>query len=111
MRRLLALLALSLLSGPAIMQPAAAADARSFSCPSEARGVVTHTGQTEWYATNQSSEVQSARIGVVGESVKMICIYRMFGGEYWIHRDLESGYGRCTVTRNGLDFSFYCLRG
>ena len=111
MRHVFALFALSLLCGPLASQPARAADARSFQCPPQARSVVTHTGQPEWYATNQSSEVQTARIGVIGGTVKLICVYEMFGGEYWIHRDMESGYGNCRVMRNALDYSFYCLRG
>ena len=112
MRRLLALAAFSAVALAASILPTAAADARFIRCPSEASSMVTHNGESEWFATNQSSRVVSARVEQVGGQPALACIYRMFGGDYWIYRRPDPGYTRCTI-QNAFPGTqtFYCLRG
>jgi hypothetical protein len=76
------------------------------SCPTEARGVVTHNGGGEWVATNQGSRVTGVRIDAIGTERALICTYSMFGTEYWIYQRPRADYPRCRPADGGA--GFYC---
>ncbi len=108
MHRLLVLAAFSASAFAAL--PASAAS-NSYLCPTEARGVVSHTGDAAWTATNQSSRVTEARVEMIGGQPALVCIYRMFGGDYWIHRRPEAPFMRCGGGDQGHGrLGFTCVR-
>jgi hypothetical protein len=111
MRRLLALAALSVSLVPATTVTALAAPHEWHTCPSEATGTVAHNGGSDWIATNQSSRPRDLRISQIGSRQALVCVYRMFGTEYWIYKYPSDAYPRCTVTDNGggAGRGFYCL--
>lgn len=82
-----------------------AAPHRYFDCPTDARSSVTHNGDAGWIATNQSSRPVNARVEIIGTETALVCIYAMFGTEYWIYRRPDAGFGRCSVmpSRRGFD--------
>jgi len=111
MHRLIVLGAFGACAVAAAASPAFAAS-QVHHCPPEARGVVSHTGDVAWTATNQSSRVAGARVEMIGGQPSLVCVYRMFGGDYWIHRRPEAPFTRC----NGGDMGsgrlgFLCVRG
>ena len=111
MRRLLpvAALVLAVLSPLAVPTPALAAPHEFHVCPAEARGTVTHNGDTSWVATTQSSRLIDTRIAPIGGIVALICVYTMFGGEYWIYKRPSPAYVACRpeTTTDGRH-GFYC---
>ena len=73
-------------------------------CPTEARGTVTHDGDATWVATAQSSGLIDTRIAPIGGIVALVCVYHMFGGEYWIYKRPSPQYVNCRGDGRG----FYC---
>lgn len=111
MRRLLVLAAFSAFASSVGVSPSVAASQVHY-CPPEARGVVTHTGEASWVATNQSSRVTAARVETVGGQPSLACVYRMFGGDYWIYRRPEAPFMQCTAGDMGSGrLGFLCVRG
>ncbi|MDP1730772.1 MAG: hypothetical protein Q8L54_06245 [Devosia sp.] len=78
-----------------------------YDCPAEASGVVSHTGDAGWTATNQSSRVRDARLESIGGQVALVCTYQIFGTEYWIHRRPPVEYPNCRRLEGG-GYRFYC---
>ncbi|MBI4922378.1 MAG: hypothetical protein HY834_11560 [Devosia nanyangense] len=101
-------LALAGVIGSLVLTPVAAVAAPHIilSCPSEARGTVTHTGDAGWIATNQSSRVTGVRFETIGGQSSLVCVYLMFGSEYWIYRRPQADYPRCRPADGGA--GFYC---
>jgi hypothetical protein len=111
MRRLLVLAAFGISAFAACILPASAASQVHY-CPPEATGVVTHTGEAAWVATNQSSRVTGARVEAIGGQPSLVCIYRMFGGDYWIYRRPEAPFMQCSGGDMGSGrLGFLCVRG
>ena len=111
MRRLLVLAAFGISAFAAGILPASAAS-QVHVCPPEARGEVTHTGEAAWTATSQSSRVTAARVETVGGQPSLVCIYRMFGGDYWIYRRPEAPFMQCSAGDMGSGrLGFQCVRG
>ena len=75
-------------------------------CPAEARGTVSHNGDSSWVATNQSSRAMGVRLEVIGSQPALVCVYHMFGGEYWIYKRPQPDYPRCRPADGGA--GFYC---
>ncbi len=110
MRHLLAVLALTGALLPAAALPVQAAPSESHFCPTEARGTVTHNGDASWVATNQASRLSDLRIAPIGGVVALVCVYQMFGGEYWIYKHPSAQYANCEVITTGDGRrGFYCL--
>lgn len=89
--------------------PVAAAQAAPhiiLNCPAEARGVVSHNGDSSWVATNQSSGIMGVRLEMIGSGPALVCVYRMFGSEYWIYRRPQPDYPRCRPADGAR--GFYC---
>jgi hypothetical protein len=84
--------------------PAEAAPHEYHTCPTEARAVVTHNGGDDWNATPQSSRLTGTRMGPIGGIVALICVYNMFGHDYWIFKRPSPDYVNCTPDARG----FYC---
>jgi hypothetical protein len=97
----LAVAAIALVAAPALAAPNVV-----LPCPSEARGTVTHNGDAGWIATNQSSRVSFSRVEQIGGETALVCVYRMFGGDYWIYRRPPADYPRCR--HNEGSPGFYC---
>lgn len=111
MHRLLVLAAVSASAFAASGLPASAASQVHY-CPPEARGVVSHTGDAAWTATNQSSRVTGTRVEMIGGQPSLVCVYRMFGGDYWIHRRPEAPFMQCSGGDMGSGrLGFLCVRG
>ncbi|RST78410.1 hypothetical protein EJC49_25475 [Aquibium carbonis] len=111
MRRLLVLAAFVALASASGVSPSLAASQVHY-CPPEARGIVSHTGDASWTATNQSSRVTAARVEMIGGQPSLVCVYRMFGGDYWIHRRPEAPFMQCSGGDMGLGrVGFSCVRG
>lgn len=109
MRRLLPVFAFALVSLAAGAAPVAAAPNEYHACPPEARGAVTHNGDAEWTATTQSSRLMDLRITTIGSQVALVCVYHMFGGEYWIYSRPSPSFPNCTVRSGNGRPGFYCL--
>ena len=103
---LVAIVAATLLSGFAT--PVLAAPHERHLCPAEARGSVTHDGGAEWVATSQSSRALDARIAPIGGVVALVCVYQMFGSEYWIYKRPSPEYTTCRPEPYGDRRGFYC---
>lgn len=84
--------------------PVRAAPHEYHTCPSEARGAVTHDGDPSWVATTQSSRLVGTRVAPIGGIVALVCIYQMFGGEYWIYKRPSPEFVSCRAELRG----FYC---
>ncbi len=108
MRRLLPVLALVLAGFAGAATPVSAAPHEFHTCPTEARGTVTHNGDASWVATNQSSRLVDRRVGPIGGVVALICVYQMFGGEYWIYKHPSAEMPNCQPNENGGRVGFYC---
>jgi len=110
MRHVLPVLALvaSLFAAPGL--PALAADSEFHTCPDNAEARVSHTGSSEWIATTQSSRPRELRIEIIGRNPALVCVYRMFGTDYWIYRYPSAHHPNCTVSSEGGTRGFYCLR-
>jgi len=108
MRRLLAVLALGLAAVAPVSTPALAAPHEWHTCPAEARGTVSHNGDSSWVATSQSSRLTDLRVAPVGGVVALVCIYRMFGSDYWIYKHPSAEMPNCEVRSNGGNRGFYC---
>jgi hypothetical protein len=110
MRHLLPVLALALSSLTFAPLPATAAPHEFHTCPDEARSLVGYGGDPSWIATNQSSRIQSARIDRVGPNLALVCVYRMFGGDYWIYKRPSRDFPNCTVRSSAVEgYGFYCV--
>lgn len=110
MRSLLPVIALVLPVLTLAPLPATAAPHEFYACPPEARGMVGHAGDASWVATNQSSRVQAARVERVGADVALACVYRMFGGDYWIYKRPSPAFPNCTARSSAAEgYGFYCL--
>lgn len=110
MRHVLPILALALSSLTFAPLPATAAPHEFHTCPAEARGTVGHSGDASWVATNQSSRVQAARVERVGSEVALACVYRIYGGDYWIYKRPSAAFPNCTARSSALEgYGFYCL--
>lgn len=91
--------------------PAQAAEHEYHRCPAEARGTVSHNGATDWLATNQSSRPTNALVSDIGGQPALVCVYRMFGSDYWIYKRPSAQFARCSVRSDTeARFAFYCLR-
>lgn len=108
MRHLLPLLALGAMFAPLTTLPAQAAPHQYHECPAEARGTVGHDGDASWVATNQSSRVQDARVAPIGGIVALVCVYRMFGGDYWIYKRPNPDFVSCRPVAEGARRYFDC---
>lgn len=104
MRHVLPVLAIAAALTSAAVPPVEAAPHEYHTCPSEARGAVTHNGDASWVATTQSSRLVGTRVAPIGGIVALVCIYHMFGGEYWIYKRPSPAYVACRAELNG----FYC---
>ena len=104
MRRVLFALALAAMLTSTAGLPVQAAPHEYHTCPSEARGAVTHDGDASWVATSQSSRLIGTRVAPIGGVVALVCIYQMFGGEYWIYKRPSPEYVTCRAEARG----FYC---
>jgi len=104
MRHVLPVLALAATLIAAVGVPAHAAPHEYHTCPSEARGTVTHDGDASWVATTQSSRLVATRVAPIGGIVALVCVYQMFGGEYWIYKRPSPEYVACRAEARG----FYC---
>jgi hypothetical protein len=104
MRRVLFALALAAMLTSTAGPPVQAAPHEYHTCPSEARGAVTHDGDASWVATSQSSRLIGTRVAPIGGVVALVCIYQMFGGEYWIYKRPSPEYVTCRAEARG----FYC---
>lgn len=109
MRHVLPLLALGAMLVPATTLPAAAAPREFHVCPAEARGTVSHNGDSDWVATTQSSRVQDARVAPIGGIVALVCVYRMFGGDYWIYMRPNPDFLNCRPYNNSGERGFDCI--
>src|SRR3954447_14918680 len=109
MRRLLTVLALALTALAPTATPSFAAPHEWHYCPTEARGTVTHNGDSSWVATTQSSSLIDMRVAPIGGIVALICVYHMFGGDCWIYKRPSPAYVSCRPDR-AADGSrgFYC---
>jgi hypothetical protein len=107
MRRLIPVLAL-VSSLAATGSPAIAAPHEYHVCPAEARGAVSHSGDGSWVATPQSSRLIDTRVAPIGGIVALVCVYHMFGGEYWIYKRPEPGMTSCFPYTNGTQRGFDC---
>lgn len=110
MRRLLAVLALGLAATAPTVTPSFAAPHEWHYCPAEARGTVTHNGDASWVATTQSSRLMDMRIAPIGGITAMVCIYRMFGTDYWIYKHPSAEMPVCEPRTNSSSGArgFYC---
>lgn len=108
MRRLLLALAFAVTALTGISTPTLAAPHERHVCPAEARGNVTHNGAASWTATSQSSRNIDARVAPIGGVVALVCVYYMFGGEYWIYTRPSPDYTTCRVEPWDGRRSFYC---
>lgn len=104
MGRALLVLAMAAALTTAAGLPVQAAPHEYHTCPSEARGTVTHNGDASWVATTQSSRLVGTRVAPIGGIVALVCVYQMFGGEYWIYKRPSPEYVTCRAELNG----FYC---
>ena len=104
MGRALLMLAIAAALTTAAGLPVQAAPHEYHTCPSEARGAVTHDGDASWVATTQSSRLVGTRVAPIGGIVALVCVYQMFGGEYWIYKRPSPAYVACRAELNG----FYC---
>lgn len=100
MRKLLALVALTSLLIPAASLPAQAGPHEWHICPTDARGTVSHNGDGSWVATTQSSGLIDSRIAPIGGVASLVCVYQMFGGEYWIYKHPSPDFARCRPDMN-----------
>lgn len=111
MRRVLALIALATALVPAATLPAQAAPHEFHTCPNEARGTVTHSGDSSWIATGQSSRLTGFRIERVGGDIALVCEYLMFGGTYWIYKRPSADFPNCQPRDVSFEQKgFYCIR-
>ena len=109
MRRLLPLAALCIAALTSVSTPVSAAPHEWHTCPSEARGNVAHTGDASWVATTQSSRLIDMRVAPIGGIVALVCVYQMFGGEYWIYKRPSPAYIACRPQTAGDGRrGFYC---
>lgn len=104
MRRVLFALALVATLTSTTSLPVQAGPHEYHTCPSEARGTVTHDGDASWVATTQSSRLVGTRVAPIGGIVALVCVYQMFGGEYWIYKRPSPEYVACRAEARG----FYC---
>lgn len=104
MRHVLPVLALAATLIATAGLPVQAAPHEYHTCPSEARGTVTHDGDASWVATTQSSRLVGTRVAPIGGIVALVCVYQMFGGEYWIYKRPSPEYVTCRAEARG----FYC---
>ncbi len=88
----------------------ALAETRDIACPREARGVVSHNGDADWTATNQSSPILSISMERIGGQPALVCHYRMFGGDYWIWRRPPIAVQICAPLP-GSNWIFSCNNG
>jgi hypothetical protein len=110
MRRLLMIAALAVAASPTFtVTPVYAAPHEWHACPTEAHGTVTHNGDSSWVATTQSSSLIDMRVAPIGGIVALICVYHMFGGDYWIYKRPSPAFVSCRPQR-AADGSrgFYC---
>lgn len=111
MRHVLAALALAGALTSGFSLPAQAAPHEWHLCPTDARGTVTHNGDASWVATTQSSGLIDLRVAPIGGVVALVCVYHMFGGEYWIYKRPSPDYVNCRPDRDsGGGRGFYCGR-
>lgn len=111
MRQFVLLAALLGLAVPASTQVAQAAPHEWHICPAEARGTVSHTGDASWVATTQSSRLIDTRVAPIGGIVALVCVYQMFGGEYWIYKRPSPDYVACRPdTNSARQRGFFCGR-
>ncbi len=111
MRKLLALVALTSLLIPAASLPAQAGPHEWHICPTDARGTVSHNGDASWVATTQSSGLVDTRVAPIGGVVALICVYRMFGSEYWIYKHPSPDFVNCRPdVEPGGRRGFFCGR-
>lgn len=78
-----------------------------YDCPAEASGVVSHSGDAGWTATNQSSRVRGARLETIGGQVALVCTYQIFGTEYWIFRHPTADFPNCRRIEGQPRFACY----
>lgn len=84
--RLLPAFAFAVVALTTVATPVTAAPHEWHSCPDDARATIAHTGDASWVATNQSSRPVSSHVGPIGGVVALICVYTMFGTDYWIYK-------------------------
>ena len=111
MRRLLMIAALAFAAAPAVtVSSVYAAPNEWHACPTEANATVAHNGDSSWVATTQSSGLIDLRVEPIGGAVALVCVYHMFGGEYWIYKHPSPAFANCRPDR-AADGSrgFYCL--
>ena len=88
----------------AVCIPARAAPHQYHTCPTEARGSVSHHGEADWVVTPQSSRLTGTRIAPIGGIVALVCVYQLFGSEFWIYKRPAPDYVNCVADARG----FYC---
>lgn len=108
MRRLVVLLALGLAAAAPSATPAVAGPHEWHYCPAEARGTVSHDGDGGWVATSQSSRLVDMRIAPIGGITAMVCVYRMFGSDYWIYKHPSPAMPVCQPSSDGSRRAFFC---
>ena len=100
--RLLLLATVLFLAG---MTASAQAAPEVFECPTETRAEVRHAGDDTWIATNQASGLHRLEIQRIGTQRAMVCVYNLFGANYWVYRPFPP---RATCEVNARERRFYC---